>query len=551
MFPSWIRSRPLFFLGLASLLLIMVMYLPHLASIPLSGEEPKRAVISHAMLESGDFMLPHFGGEIYMAKPPGYNWFICFMAVLSGGEVTDFNARASSVVAMVLLVWFLLFAMCEFLSPVGQGALALGAALSPYMVHKGTLAEIDMLFTLVVTVSLWSWFLLDEAGKRGLRLWAPPTLIAALGFLVKREPGLIFFYLGVYGFLAYRRRFRDVFSLSQFAGMGLALACIGLWMGYVARQTSVAFVWGHYFREAAHHVRKADMGLWDQLLRAVGYPLEVWATMLPFSLFLVPLVFSSVRHRLRERYGDAFTFALVVVLLNFPVYWVLTREPRYFMPMFPTLFILSAMVVDAYVQEPDGMGARARALLAMLTRGLTLLLGVVALLLVVAVLLPLVREMPEPWLEPLATVLAAVIFSMVARWAWRAGDTGRVCFVALAALLLAMRVLQFAVILPHQEERVLTKKNGRASAEALLQQLPEGTERVLVFGIPLPNPVYYYARQVNLSNIWFAPENIKDANWLVAREEYVARLEKSGARLLERGGFSYRSTKMRIYELTP
>ena len=103
--PTWLRSRPVFFFGLVSLLIIAAVYVPHLGTIFLTdlGEEAKRAIIARHMMESGDYLIPYLSENIYTKKPPGYNWFICLTSLLGGGEVTVFSARLTSVISMAVI----------------------------------------------------------------------------------------------------------------------------------------------------------------------------------------------------------------------------------------------------------------------------------------------------------------------------------------------------------------------------------------------------------------------------------------------------------------
>jgi len=63
-------------LSLCLVILIALLYLPYLGHTPLIQEEPRRAIISQNMMDSGDYFVPILDNRIYTAKPPLFNWMI-------------------------------------------------------------------------------------------------------------------------------------------------------------------------------------------------------------------------------------------------------------------------------------------------------------------------------------------------------------------------------------------------------------------------------------------------------------------------------------------
>ncbi len=51
-------------------------YLAALGSSELRSEEGHRVIPAVEMLESGDYLVPHIGGQPYLRKPPLINWLI-------------------------------------------------------------------------------------------------------------------------------------------------------------------------------------------------------------------------------------------------------------------------------------------------------------------------------------------------------------------------------------------------------------------------------------------------------------------------------------------
>ncbi len=56
------------------ILLCLGIFLPGLGSVEIKGEEGRRILPALTMLETGNWIVPHIGGEPYLRKPPLINW---------------------------------------------------------------------------------------------------------------------------------------------------------------------------------------------------------------------------------------------------------------------------------------------------------------------------------------------------------------------------------------------------------------------------------------------------------------------------------------------
>ena len=78
-----------------------VIYLLGSARVPLwDRDEPRNAEAARQMLQSGDWVVPHFLDKIRTAKPPFTNWCQALAMKCFGG--TAFAARFPSASAMTL-----------------------------------------------------------------------------------------------------------------------------------------------------------------------------------------------------------------------------------------------------------------------------------------------------------------------------------------------------------------------------------------------------------------------------------------------------------------
>src|SRR5678815_1255789 len=90
-------------LGLACLVLFLVTYLSHLGTLPLDTrtDEARRALVSLEMMLSGDYITPTLNGEVYLNKPPLYNW-IMIGWLKAAGSYSSFWLRFPVIVAIAI-----------------------------------------------------------------------------------------------------------------------------------------------------------------------------------------------------------------------------------------------------------------------------------------------------------------------------------------------------------------------------------------------------------------------------------------------------------------
>src|SRR5436190_16125489 len=88
----------------ANLLLVLIcwaaIYLPALGSLEIKGEEGRRILPAVTMLETGNWLVPQVGGELYFRKPPLVNWLVALSFSITGYR-TDWTAGLVSVFSVL------------------------------------------------------------------------------------------------------------------------------------------------------------------------------------------------------------------------------------------------------------------------------------------------------------------------------------------------------------------------------------------------------------------------------------------------------------------
>jgi 4-amino-4-deoxy-L-arabinose transferase-like glycosyltransferase len=148
------------------------------------------AVFSEAtkeMVLSGDWITPTYNGEVRYDKPIFFYWLMAVSYKVFG--INEFGARFPSAIAAFLTV-FALFYFVKQVAGESQAMLSvITISLSAYFLVYSRSAVTDMVLSLFITLSLFSFYLATHEDRRfiyGLYLFS------ALAFLTKGLIGIVF-----------------------------------------------------------------------------------------------------------------------------------------------------------------------------------------------------------------------------------------------------------------------------------------------------------------------------------------------------------------------
>ncbi len=338
-------------------------------------DEPRYAQTSRQMLQSGDWVVPHFLDLVRTAKPPMIYWCqAAAMAVFGdGGEAGTFAARLPSAVAVAVLLVGLSAVLWR---PLGSQRTLWTVTI--FATSGLTLAAAKMCVTDAVLL-VWTTAaqLCLYAAWRGRATW-PVVVVwgAAVGLAgLTKGPvtiGVQLATLAVLGVMSLLdRRWPPVPAGDAAAGSRVRLTAAKVVVA-VLLAAAIFTPWAVLVSRRAKAI-PADVGgptngtlapggsfLWTafkhEVLDRMVTPLEqhsgppgyyfasIWGTFFPWSL-LLPLAIGVAVHRRADR-RTRFALAAVVgpwlMFESFP-----TKLPHYLLPVFPPLAVLTA---DALVR---------------------------------------------------------------------------------------------------------------------------------------------------------------------------------------------------------
>lgn len=324
----------------ATLLVFLIwaaVYLPALGSLEIKGEEGRRILPAIAMLETGNFIVPHVGSTAYFNKPPLVNWLVAGSFKLVGVR-NELAARLPSALAVLVAALTFIAIARHSLGANGSLVAALAWLTNFGLIEKGRLIEIEALYVSLTALAFVCWFAFWRDERSPWLTWIAPWVFLGLGWLAKGPLHLIFFYACVVGVLYQRRELRQLLHPAHLLGITVMLAIFAAWAVpclLVMHGSNITQAWSRQFsgRLAGEGFKFA--GWIQNIPRGLAY-------LLPWLLLLlatnhVEFVDENERRTVRGlSWGIALSFLAVSLLPG--------SLPRYTMPLLgPACCLLSML----------------------------------------------------------------------------------------------------------------------------------------------------------------------------------------------------------------
>jgi 4-amino-4-deoxy-L-arabinose transferase-like glycosyltransferase len=336
-------------------LLYLLSSLIHLGYFPLNGEEPRRAIVSIEMLESGNYIRPTTLGWEYYNKPPAYNWIMSFCMWLTG-STSEFSVRLPSV--FFILCW----GVCNYyivrkMMPANIAALSsifLVTTFELYFWGLNNGGEIDIFYSFIVYLQAMSIYYFSLR-KRWMALYLASYLFCAIGFLTKGYPSIIFQGLTMLAFCVFSRSLRVVFRWQHLAGIALFVAVVGGYLYAYSFYSSPTKLLANLLRES--FIKSAVGENSDKLLKkTISYPTLFLKILMPWALLLLLLL---KKHSFRVWQNPLIRYSLLFVLFNIPVYWFTgIPKTRYIYMFIPFCMIAFAWIYYKTKEEHPALVAK-------------------------------------------------------------------------------------------------------------------------------------------------------------------------------------------------
>ena len=347
-----ITGKRVFYFELLLLFLLAVVYCTHLDWFPihLYTDEARRALVAVEMMQSGDYITPTINGEIYLNKPPLYNWIVAAYFKLSGGY-SMFAFRLPVIVATFGIGatvfyffkkhtyrWLAFFTAIAFMT---NGRILLYDSLQ---------GLIDTSFSWLVIANfllIWHW----GQSKKWWQLFLVTYFLTALGFLMKGLPAVVFQGLTLLTYFILKKEFRRLFSIQHIAGVLLFLLTTGSYYFAYFTRNDLPFsqVFETIFSESSKRT-VVKFGIVDTIRHLFTFPFEFLYHFLPWTIFAIALFQRKLMQKIRS--NPFIHYLFWIFLVNIIIYWSSVEVfARYLFMFIPPIYGIFLYLYDVYASE--------------------------------------------------------------------------------------------------------------------------------------------------------------------------------------------------------
>jgi len=305
------------------------------------------------MLRGGDWVTPHFAGQVRLDNPPLFLWIIaaCFRVMGQSDWAAIFGSALSGLLCVVLL-----HRLARRLG--GDTFQAFGASVvlltTGYFLKYSGHAMFDVFLTLLFVLAMLAY---RRAWDGSLKAWAALGALAGLGVLTKSVLGL-FPLLVVGAHLVWSGRARTAFAGALWLAFAVALLVIAPWYGAQLHLRAQAFLHDHVgwlLWERGLVLGRTQQTLVSRFAYVTKIGGLYWPW-LPFAgLGLVTALRRAFAPAPAARAWDERATARLLVLWPVVVIGVMSlaneKKLWYVMSVFPALALLSARTAGAWVRS--------------------------------------------------------------------------------------------------------------------------------------------------------------------------------------------------------
>jgi 4-amino-4-deoxy-L-arabinose transferase-like glycosyltransferase len=313
-----------------------------LTLLPIRGEESRWARVAVEMRQTGDWFVPRQQGEPFLSRPPLHSWLMA-VAGTALGELTIAAVRLPSVLAVVGTSIVVFLYGRSFL----DRSIALVAGLAfPTMgqvLELGRRGESDAVFAFFLSSALLIWHLGWERGWPKTWTWIVGYALTALATLTKGVQAPTYFLGGVGIFLVVTGQLRRWFARDHLFGVAAFVIVFGAWQIPFAAHLGWDGVRRIWLWEVG--LRFEDPSAPSLAVHWLLYPMELFISTLPWSIFLVGFVPPKRRRALKPLPPQALFLLGAMGLAFFSCWLVRGSQTRYLMSMYPMVALLAGYVV--------------------------------------------------------------------------------------------------------------------------------------------------------------------------------------------------------------
>lgn len=298
-------------------------------------DEGIRSLVAIEMELSNNWITPTLLGEYYYNKPPFFNWILAlFFSVFNSND--EFIARLPTVIAVFgygLTIY--LFFSRHYGVKWGFIHAFVTITCGRILFWDSMLGLIDITFSWVIFSLFISIFTFYEK-KQFLNLFLLTYVLAAIGFLLKGLPAIVFQGFSILAIFIYHKDWKKLFSLNHFLGISVFLLVVGSYYIAYHQYNDLFVVFNTLFTESSKRTA-IRFGLLETIRHIFEFPFEMVYHFLPWSIF--SLYFFDKQSIRIVKNQPLPAFLSLMFLVNIVVYWTSPEVyPRYLLMLAPLYY---------------------------------------------------------------------------------------------------------------------------------------------------------------------------------------------------------------------
>ncbi len=313
-----------------------------LGSKPIGNHEAYVGVVAREMIESGDWVVPVFNGEVRLQKTPLSYWLVAAGAKIAGG-VNDFVIRLPSAALAVISAIAIFYFVCDC-AGFGAGAFSalIWASSLCYIKYSHT-GRPEMALACFVAIAMLSFYSGLKAQSRKKQIYCMLVFWAsfALSMLAKGPAPLLLIFPALFFYFAVFRKWKLVWKLLPIAGVILFLVIFLPWpIAVFLKQPGAVEVWkNEFFGRAAGEYASGEKPFYY-------YFGVMFVYLLPFSAF-IPLALLAPFYRIWEEKRETIGYYWLWFVAGIVAMTLCGgKRQHYILPIMPAMAILAGIILD-------------------------------------------------------------------------------------------------------------------------------------------------------------------------------------------------------------
>ncbi len=296
--------------------------------------------VAQEMVQTGDYLSPHFNGQAWHVHPPLYFWLLATHCQVWGWS--EFQLRLiEGLCAIGSLLVLYQIGISFFDRRIALLATLMWAS-SLYTIVMARLAIFDMVLNVGMLLTLYGALMALYNPQKSKRYWLLAGIASGVAVLTKGPIGWLQPALAFFSFLFFKKKGAILKTINFWLGIATSFLIVVPWY---ARQL---FVYGRPFFDVAlkDYTWYRFLGVVEGQSGAWWYYFPVLLGFFPWIFYIGVVAVDAIAHK-RWTFGDTknemLVFSWLFVLASFVFFSVAkTKLPNYILTIFPFLSLIMA-----------------------------------------------------------------------------------------------------------------------------------------------------------------------------------------------------------------